>query len=132
MITQIHKDVWFRAAHYLRDGYKGKCRRLHGEFYRVEVWIRGFNLDKYGLLVDFGDIKRLIHEKYDHRCLNDIPPFKKELNPTAENICAVIYKDLQKFCDKQENRPEVSKVRVYESTNDYAEHFSEDDGVYSA
>ena len=41
----------FEAAHRLPD-YDGKCCRLHGHNWRVEVAVRGKQLDASGLLID--------------------------------------------------------------------------------
>jgi 6-pyruvoyltetrahydropterin/6-carboxytetrahydropterin synthase len=83
------------AAHYLR-GYKGKCEEMHGHRYRVVVKISAEKLDDIGLAYDFSDLKRHLKdilERFDHTCLNDVPPFDK-INPSSENIAATIYQEL--------------------------------------
>ena len=83
------------AAHYLR-GYKGKCEEMHGHRYRVVVKINAEKLDDIGLAYDFSDLKRHLKdilERFDHTCLNDVPPFDK-INPSSENIAATIYQEL--------------------------------------
>lgn len=85
----------FAAAHLLRD-YAGVCSRLHGHNWKVEVVVRATKLDKIGMGMDFADIKaatRTLIASLDHRHLNEIPPFD-EINPTAENISAYIYRKL--------------------------------------
>ena len=77
----------FDAAHAL-PGYDGPCQYLHGHTWEVEVVIAGQHLDEVGMLYDFKDIKRDLHqllENFDHRCLNDVAPFD-EINPTAEHL----------------------------------------------
>lgn len=86
----------FDAAHYLR-GYQGRCERLHGHRYRVMAHITAEKLDKTGMAFDFTMLKKILQEaleKYDHRCLNEVAPFKK-INPSAENIAATVYKELR-------------------------------------
>lgn len=86
----------FDAAHYLR-GYKGKCEEMHGHRYRVVVKISADKLDDVGLAYDFLDLKRHLKEiidRFDHTCLNDVPPFDK-INPSSENIAATIYGELK-------------------------------------
>lgn len=83
----------FSAAHRLRD-YNGKCERLHGHNYKVEVRARSETPGRGGMVIDFGDLKKAsmnVLDKLDHAYLNDIPPFT-ELEPSAENIAAHIFK----------------------------------------
>ena len=81
----------FSAAHNLR-AYKGRCERLHGHNWRVEVCLAGDDLDAEGMLLDFTEIKRLLAEvldPLDHAYLNEVPPFDT-LNPSSENLARVI------------------------------------------
>ncbi|MEJ2143151.1 MAG: 6-carboxytetrahydropterin synthase QueD [Gammaproteobacteria bacterium] len=85
----------FAAAHYLRE-YEGECSRLHGHNWKVEVTVEASALDKVGMGMDFKVIKKAtkgLVDELDHYNLNDIPPFN-EINPTAENISAFLYKEL--------------------------------------
>ena len=104
----------FAAAHLLRD-YPGICSRLHGHNWKVEVDVIATKLDNIGMGMDFRDIKaatnKLIGE-LDHRNLNDIPPFD-ELNPTAENISAYIYKGLSAAINDE--RVSVQAVTLWET-----------------
>ena len=87
----------FDAAHYLR-GYEGKCENLHGHRFQVMVTLRATELDEIGLAYDFTELKRHLREildRFDHTCLNDVPPFDR-INPSSENIAATIYEELQK------------------------------------
>jgi 6-pyruvoyltetrahydropterin/6-carboxytetrahydropterin synthase len=93
---EITVEKHFEAAHYLR-GYQGKCEKTHGHRYKVVVKIRASKLNEIGLAYDFTNLKRYLQdilERYDHACLNDIPPFDK-INPSAENISAAIYSELK-------------------------------------
>jgi len=92
---EISVEKHFDAAHYLR-GYKGKCEAMHGHRYRVVVKVKAAGLDDIGLAYDFTDLKRHLDDilsRFDHTCVNDVPPFDK-INPSSENIAAEIYKDL--------------------------------------
>jgi 6-pyruvoyltetrahydropterin/6-carboxytetrahydropterin synthase len=93
---EITVEKHFEAAHYLR-GYWGKCENVHGHRYKVVVRISASKLNEIGLAYDFTDIKRHLKdilERYDHACLNDIPPFDK-INPSAENLASTIYNKLK-------------------------------------
>lgn len=92
IIVQKHFD----AAHYLR-GYQGKCENLHGHRYTVKVIVSAGGLNEIGLAYDFTDLKRYLKEileRYDHTCLNEVPPFDK-INPSSENIATTIYNELK-------------------------------------
>jgi 6-pyruvoyltetrahydropterin/6-carboxytetrahydropterin synthase len=92
---EVSVEETFAAGHALR-GYRGKCENVHGHNYRVELTIVGEELDKIGLLVDFVEVKRLIHgvvDRLDHRFINDLAPFD-EINPSAENIAKYFYDEI--------------------------------------
>jgi 6-pyruvoyltetrahydropterin/6-carboxytetrahydropterin synthase len=85
----------FDAAHYLR-GYQGKCEALHGHRFRVLASVQASALNDIGLAYDFTDLKKHlgdILERFDHTCLNDMPPFDK-INPSSEHIATTIYQEL--------------------------------------
>jgi 6-pyruvoyltetrahydropterin/6-carboxytetrahydropterin synthase len=87
----------FSAAHRLRN-YNGKCERLHGHNYRVEVTARADAPREDGLLIDFGELKSItgsVLEKLDHAYLNDVPPFDT-IEPSAENISAHIFHEVSR------------------------------------
>jgi 6-pyruvoyltetrahydropterin/6-carboxytetrahydropterin synthase len=80
--VQAHYD----SAHFLRN-YKGKCERLHGHRYVVELALASNELNEAGIAFDFVDVKknlRAVADRLDHENLNDLPPFT-ELEPSAEN-----------------------------------------------
>jgi 6-pyruvoyltetrahydropterin/6-carboxytetrahydropterin synthase len=55
-------------------------------------------LDEHGMGANFRDLKELlgreIHDRYDHRHLNDIEPFDR-VPPTAENLAREVFKLLR-------------------------------------
>jgi len=111
---EISVEKSFEAAHYLRD-YKGKCENMHGHRYTIVVKVSAAKLNEIGLAYDFTDLKAhlgKILERYDHTCLNDVPPFDK-INPSAENLAATIYKELK---DKLSKEPvTITSVSAYET-----------------
>ena len=87
----------FEAAHQLPD-YPGKCARLHGHNWVVEAVVKGRDLDKLGMLVDFKTVKKALNnvlDRYDHRFLNELVPFNTGVNPTAENLARIIFTELE-------------------------------------
>lgn len=114
---RLRIESHFDAAHKLAE-YKGKCARLHGHTWKVEVFVIGKKLNDIGLLIDYRIIKEKLNEvieKLDHSFLND---FKEIGNPTSENISKYIFKNL--------NLPKnvrLEKVRVWEGSRSYTEYF---------
>jgi 6-pyruvoyltetrahydropterin/6-carboxytetrahydropterin synthase len=105
---EISVEKHFDAAHYLR-GYQGKCENLHGHRYTVVVKVTAQKLNDIGIAYDFTDLKAHLNgilERYDHTCLNDVKPFDK-INPSAENIASVIYKELKKKLKPDPAHPEL-------------------------
>lgn len=106
----------FEAAHQLPD-YPGKCARLHGHNWVVEALVKGRELDKLGMLVDFKTVKKALNnvlDRYDHRFLNELVPFNTGVNPTAENLARIIFTELE---DNEAFTAEVqlAAVTVFES-----------------
>ena len=106
----------FGAAHQLRN-YHGQCEHLHGHNWKIEVFVKGENLDDNGLLVDFKIIKdktKEIIKRLDHKFLNDLECFS-EINPSSENIAKYIFNEISK--DVNDSRIKVSRVTAWESDN---------------
>lgn len=85
----------FASAHTLR-GYPGACSRMHGHNWKLELEATASELDEVGMGIDFKKMKQAANEvgdELDHRYLNDLEPFK-EINPTAENIAAYMYREI--------------------------------------
>lgn len=104
----------FSAAHNLRN-YKGKCERLHGHNWKVEVEVKGPALESNGLLVDFHDLKTGLEKvlsRLDHQYLNETKPFDTA-NPTSENLARYIFQELEGQLKGDSNS--VHKVTVWES-----------------
>src|SRR5437588_12196576 len=92
---EVSVEETFAAGHALRN-YKGKCENVHGHNYRVQITVQGAELDSIGLLVDFGEVKRVLRavsERLDHHFINDLPPFDV-LNPSAENLAKYFYDEV--------------------------------------
>jgi len=117
MMYRLRVETQFDAAHKM-IGYEGKCSRLHGHTWKVEVFVVGEKLNEIGVLFDFNVIKeklKEITEKLDHSFLND---FKEIGNPTCENIAKYIFENLKNLPNAK-----MEKVRVWESPKSYAEYF---------
>ncbi len=117
--------VNFEAAHCIRN-YPGKCNRLHGHNWKVEVNICGNKLNELGMLVDFVDLKAAVNDilvNLDHYYLNEVEPFSK-INPTAENLAKYIYEKLNEAPIFQQD-VKLRLIRVWESLNSAAAYSKE-------
>lgn len=119
----------FSAAHQLYN-FRGKCENLHGHNWKVEVVIRGTELDRVGLLMDFGELKsttRQLLDELDHRFLNDLPYFRDH-NPSSEYIAQFIFDRLSKLFNT--NTRWVHRVSTWESENACATYYGKRSNDY--
>jgi 6-pyruvoyltetrahydropterin/6-carboxytetrahydropterin synthase len=115
---EVSVEHTFAAAHALRE-YKGKCERLHGHNYKVQVSLEGPRLNSIGLLFDFVDVKRLLREaaeRLDHYFLNEVAPFDR-VNPSAENIAKYFFEEIDRALGSgpPEAPVRLAWVRVWET-----------------
>ncbi len=117
MRTTITIATTFAAAHRLPH-HPGKCSRLHGHTYELEVTVEGKPQESgpaAGMVMDFAELRehvdRLIVEELDHRVLNDVV----SLVPTAEALASWAFERLS------EAGLPVVRVRLAEGPNNYVE-----------
>ncbi len=106
----------FAAAHNLRN-FRGKCENLHGHNWKVEVVLRGTELNESDVLIDFGEVKHAAREilsRVDHKYLNDIEFFQQR-NPSSENICRYLFEQLAAQLNTDNLR--VYSVSAWESAD---------------
>ena len=112
---EVTIEETFAAGHALRN-YRGKCENVHGHNYRCQVTLEGEQLDSIGLLVDFVELKKVVHavlDRMDHQWLNEFPPFDV-LNPSAENMARHIYDEVSAHLMTKEG-VRVASVRLWET-----------------
>jgi 6-pyruvoyltetrahydropterin/6-carboxytetrahydropterin synthase len=117
---EVTIEETFAAGHALRN-YRGKCENVHGHNYRCQVTLEGAELDEIGLLVDFVELKRVVHsvlDRMDHQWLNEFPPFDV-LNPSAENMARYIYEQVHEGL-KTRAGVRVGFVRLWETDTAHA------------
>jgi 6-pyruvoyltetrahydropterin/6-carboxytetrahydropterin synthase len=108
----------FAAAHQLRlPG--GGIEPLHGHNWRVKVTVAAAGLDVLGTVMDFHELERLVDAvvvPMHNRHLNDLEPFARELNPSAENVAVHIANSLAGLPDGVR----LTRVEVWETDGNSA------------
>ncbi|MDT7833188.1 6-carboxytetrahydropterin synthase [Flavobacteriaceae bacterium S356] len=131
-----YRKAHFNAAHRLfRSDWSdaknlevfGKCSNpnYHGHNYELIVSVTGEIDPETGFVYDLGKLKRLIRseveDSFDHKNLNiEVEEFKT-LNPTAENICVVIYNKLRTHIPDHLEM----KVKLYETPRNFVSYSGE-------
>ena len=140
-IIKITKQFSFEMAHALRN-YDGLCRNIHGHSYKMDITLAGQPLHdesspKNGMVMDFGDLKRLVNEEIisllDHALVlnaktdNQLIEVLKqnyekivtvEFQPTTENLLNFI---AGKIKAKLPGGVKLTCVRLRETDTSYAE-----------
>jgi 6-pyruvoyltetrahydropterin/6-carboxytetrahydropterin synthase len=125
MTYRLRVAEHFDAAHYIRD-YLGKCSRMHGHRWRVEITLEGAQLDSRNILVDFAVVKGMLRvyldDGFDHSVLNSS---LGEPNVTAEWLARKIYDDLRQRIDKNQ-QAWLFSVTIYESPECCVEYYGDE------
>lgn len=132
MKATVCRKERFNAAHRLfvpqwsddkNDLIFGKCNNpnFHGHNYDLIIKVTGEIDPTTGYVIDMKELSTIIKEevtsKYDHKNLNlDTEDFKS-LNPTAENIAMVIYRNMREKLDGSLDL----KLCLYETEKNFVE-----------
>ena len=138
---KITKQFSFEMAHALRN-YDGLCRNIHGHSYKMDITLAGQPLHdesspKNGMVMDFGDLKRLVNEEVisllDHALVLNAKTdaqlvevlkqnYEKivivDFQPTTENLLNFIAEKIQ---SRLPNNLKLNCVRLRETDTSYAE-----------
>lgn len=145
---RLSKEFRFEMAHSLWN-YDGLCKNIHGHSYILRVTVIGTPINddnhvKNGMVMDFGDLKRIVNEqivdRLDHTVvLNEKSPYQKVLElpqmggrhvitpyqPTCENMLVDF---AQRIKSNLPQNVELHSLRLHETANSFAEWFAEDNG----
>ncbi len=146
-LIRLTKSFTFEMAHAL-PGHDGPCKHIHGHTYELFVTIIGSPVEdihspKYGMIMDFKDIKSLVKEavtdEFDHALVlrKDTTPmyvtesssdlFKRliltEYQPTTENLVSDFARRIQK---RLPSHVKLYSLRLRETMTSFAEWFAED------
>ncbi|AYC28511.1 6-carboxytetrahydropterin synthase [Paenisporosarcina cavernae] len=115
---ELNKDMHLAAAHFIDHQSAGVCQEMHGHTYFINMTIAGNDLDEIGFLVDFKQLKSLIHSRFDHTVMNNHPEFKGVF-PTTERIAEKIWGIVQAHLDTLAHSPRCLQVFVRETPTSY-------------
>ncbi|MCK5235420.1 MAG: 6-carboxytetrahydropterin synthase QueD [Deltaproteobacteria bacterium] len=115
----ISRTFSFEAAHHIPN-HKGACQNLHGHTYYGEVVVSSLGLDKMGMVMDYGDLKKMINERivdrFDHTNLNDFFD-----NPTAEIMVRDLFIEFTVLLDKHYGDDiRLERINLKETANSNA------------
>jgi len=144
---RITKEFTFEMAHALY-GYDGKCKNVHGHSYKLEVCVIGnpitdANNPKFGMLIDFGDLKTIVKSEIvdvmDHAIMLNINSPHQSLaedlkasghdivevdyQPTSENMVLDFAKTIQL---KLPENIKLHSLKLRETATAFAEWYAED------
>ena len=144
---RLTKEFSFESAHAL-DGYDGLCREIHGHSYRLFVTVVGEpsqceNDPKLGMVMDFGDLKRIVNSEIVDRLDHSFVVRDSEQNAAliaslGEKFKNVVVVDYQPTCENmlsdfaarlQKALPanvQLYSLRLHETATSYAEWFAID------
>lgn len=145
-IVRVTKEFTFEMAHALL-GYDGSCKFVHGHSYGLSVTVIGNPINdesnpKLGMVIDFGDLKRIVKETvvdvFDHALvLNSKTPrdnFSKtkelfdkmifvDYQPTSENMVADFARRIGSRLPSGMN---LHNIRLRETATSFADWFASD------
>lgn len=116
----VSKRMEIAGAHQLNLPYASKCSNIHGHNWIVTVHCKSKVLTRYGMIVDFAQVKKEIHNSLDHKFINEIV---SPLNPTAENMAKWICEKVDSICEvgycyKVEVQESEGNIAIYEKEKD--------------
>lgn len=141
---RITKKFSFETGHALY-GYDGKCKNVHGHSYKLNVTVSGKPITdasnvKYGMVIDFGDLKKIVKEEivdlFDHATVfNKNTPhieLAKELKDRGHHVLLVDYQPTsemmvidfaKKIKDRLPENIKLHSIKLQETESSFAEWF---------
>lgn len=142
---RITKLFTFETGHALY-GYDGKCRNVHGHSYKLSVTVVGVPINdvnhvKFGMVIDFSDLKKIVKEEivdvFDHATVfNKHTPhveLAKELENRGHNVLLVDYQPTsemmvidfaQKIKLRLPSTIALHSLKLQETESSYAEWYA--------
>jgi len=144
--VRVTREFRFEMAHALWN-YDGKCANIHGHSYILQVTVIGEpisdeNNPKYGMVIDFGDLKKIVNKAIvdimDHSLvisekseyeglLQTEQMFERRhitsFQPTCENMVIEFARILKK---ELPSSVKLFSVRLWETATSFAEWYADD------
>lgn len=144
---RLTKEFGFEMAHTL-EGYDGACREIHGHSYKLFVTVKGEPITdtenpKFGMVMDFGELKRivgsLIVDRYDHALvIRETETNGALIETLREHYSKVEVVDYQPTCENMVARfaavvegelprnVELFSIKLHETATSFAEWYRSD------
>ncbi len=143
---RLTKEFKFEASHALWH-YDGLCKNMHGHSYILFVTVIGEpipdeNHVKQGMVMDFGDLKKIVNEEIvdvlDHSVMLNKKSYQAsfkeaedlfdrihllDYQPTCENMVEDFAKKISARLPKE---VKLFSVKLHETANSFAEWFASD------
>ncbi|GAF01763.1 6-pyruvoyl trahydropterin synthase family protein [Saccharicrinis fermentans] len=143
---RLTKEFRFEMAHALWK-YDGLCKHFHGHSYILRVTVMGEPIEdkkspKYGMVMDFGLLKQIVHEEVvdrmdhalvlnndsEHQALLSLPEMGERViltqyQPTCENMLLEMAERIKPRLPKGVL---LHSLRLNETANSFAEWYAED------
>jgi 6-pyruvoyltetrahydropterin/6-carboxytetrahydropterin synthase len=143
---RVTKQFGFEMSHALLN-YDGLCRNIHGHSYKLQITVTGEPMHisgspKDGMVIDFSILKKIIQQHIvsplDHSLMiNESAPTDKldalgqmyerhhvvPFQPTSENMVVYIAGKVKTLLPEH---IDLFSVRLYETSNSFAEWYAED------
>lgn len=149
-MIRLTKEFSFESAHAL-EGYDGPCREIHGHSYRLFVTVKGEPIGdvlnpKCGMVIDFGDLKRIVNEqiidRLDHSFVMRRTASSTQLAASIlSQFSNVVLVDYQPTCEDMlsdfaarisARLPQgvaIHSLKLHETATSYAEWYAEDNKI---
>ena len=117
---EIKVQMYFSAAHHLLN-YDGDCENQHGHNWLVEAYVKGTELDKSNILIDYKVLKKSLKkvlDLLDHKDINELDEFQG-VSPSSEMLSKFIYKKMK------EEIPQTNKISVWETPTSCANYYED-------
>jgi len=145
---RLTKEFGFELAHALY-GHDGLCKNIHGHSYKLFVTVIGEpitdkNNPKYGMVIDFSDLKKIVKEeivdRLDHALMVNNDTSQVNIKEALSGIVSLRIVDVNyqttcenmvvDFAERIKNRlPEgvlLHSIKLNETATSYAEWYASD------
>jgi len=112
----VTKEFLFDSAHFLPK-YNGKCEKMHGHTYKLQVTVKSEVNQDDGLAYDFVKLKKIVMEDVikimDHNLINDIVEI-----PSAEFMVIWMW-------DKLKTKLPLYEIKLWETPTSFVTYNGE-------